>query len=182
MAALAVSTAPGWRDEVQDEQTGAQVERLIEYLRTTELPHDYARVLLLWAATRMPDLIDESRQSELIDTVWKHQRADGGWSMRTFAEPEQWGQGNRTKRLLRESDRADPPSDGHMTGLAILVLRDAGIPSEDKRIQQGVAWLLANQRDSGRWWARSLNTNTFHYITFSSTAYALSALAKCGAF
>ena len=67
-----------------------------------------------------------------------------------------------------------------MTGLAVLVLREAGVPAEDPRLKKAVKWLLANQRESGRWWTRSLNTDKYHYITYSGTAYPLLALAKCG--
>jgi hypothetical protein len=34
---------------------------------------------------------------------------------------------------------------------------------------------------TGRWWTRSLNTDTHHYITYSGTAYPLLALALCHA-
>ena len=67
-----------------------------------------------------------------------------------------------------------------MTGLAVLVLREAGVPANDPRLQKGIQWLLANQRESGRWWTRSLNTDKAHYITYSGTAYPLLALMKCG--
>ena len=55
-----------------------------------------------------------------------------------------------------------------MTGLAVLVLREAGVPANDPRLQKGIQWLLANQRESGRWWTRSLNTDKAHYITYLS--------------
>ena len=61
------------------------------------------------------------------------------------------------------------------------MLREAGIPADDPRVQKGVAWLLANQRASGRWWTRSLNTDTYHFITYSGTAYPLLALDLCDA-
>ena len=61
------------------------------------------------------------------------------------------------------------------------MLRDAGVPADDPRIKKAIGWLLANQRASGRWWTRSLNRDRRHYITFSGTAYALLALAKCDA-
>ncbi len=179
VAALAVATAPGWLARRSDVGSKDQIEKLRTYLRGSDPAHDYARVLLLWAATRMPDLVDKNRKSELIDMLWRHQREDGGWSLRTFAKPEQWGAGNRSARLLNEPDITDPSSDGHMTGLAVLVLRDAGVEAKDGRIQAAVSWLKNNQRESGRWWTRSLNTDTFHFITFSSTGYALLALAKC---
>lgn len=171
-AALAVATAPEW-------QPSAGVERLKSYLRTTQPPHDYGRVLLLHAASRMKDLLNAEQREELTATIGKHQRADGGWSMRTFAAPEAWGRGNRAEKLKAEPDFANPASDGHMTGYAIVVLREAGVPASDARIQRGLAWLKANQRESGRWWTRSLNTDKAHYITYSGTAFPLLALAMC---
>ena len=107
--------------------------------------------------------------------------ADGGWSIRTFAAPDQWGSGNRAVKLRSESGFLKPASDGHMTGLAVLVLREAGVPAKDARLQKAVKWLLSNQRESGRWWTRSLNTDKYHYITYSGTAYPLLALMRCGA-
>jgi squalene-hopene/tetraprenyl-beta-curcumene cyclase len=68
-----------------------------------------------------------------------------------------------------------------MTGLAIIALRKAGVPSSDPRIQRGVSWLLTNQRASGRWYTRSLNRDGWQFITYSGTAYPLLALALCDA-
>jgi squalene-hopene/tetraprenyl-beta-curcumene cyclase len=45
----------------------------------------------------------------------------------------------------------------------------------------GEAWLLRNQRQSGRWWTRSLNTDKWHFITYSGSAYPLLALSLCDA-
>ena len=67
-----------------------------------------------------------------------------------------------------------------MTGLVTLVLIDAGVNAQDERIVRGTDWLLANQRESGRWWTRSLNTDNYHFMTYSATAYALVALHKAG--
>jgi squalene-hopene/tetraprenyl-beta-curcumene cyclase len=68
-----------------------------------------------------------------------------------------------------------------MTGMALLALREAGVPATDPRIRRGVAWLLKNQRVSGRWWTRSMNTDAKHYITYSGTALPLLALEACHA-
>ena len=111
--------------------------------------------------------------------IFSHQQADGGWSMRTFSTPEAWGGGSRAEKLRAEPDFGTPASDGHQTGLAVIVLRDAGISAEDPRIQKAVNWILANQRSSGRWWTRSLNTDSFHFITYSGTMYPIVALYKC---
>lgn len=179
VAAMAAATAPGWLDSLKDEQLLSRVEKLKAYLRTTPPPHDYGRLLLLWTSTRLSGLLDEKQTQQLIGTVWKHQREDGGWSIRTFAAPEEWGGGNRAKKLRAEPEFNDPPSDGHQTGLAVLVLRDSGVPADDARIQKAVQWLRTNQQESGRWWTRSLNTDRYHFITYSGTCYPLLALAKC---
>lgn len=180
VAALAVATAPGWLETLDDERLTGQIEKLKTYLQTTP-PHDYARLLLLWTSTRMESLLSETARQELIETVWKHQQPDGGWSIRTFAQPEAWGRGNRAEKLRSEPEFANPPSDGHQTGLAVIVLRDAGVPADEPRIRRAVDWLLSNQRESGRWWTRSLNTDEYHFITYSGTCYPLLALAKCNA-
>ena len=183
VAAMAAATAPGWMKELNeedDQKLRADVAQLKSYLRT-EAPHDYGRTLLLWAAARMPDLLDANEKQKQIKMLVQHQRADGGWSIRTMAAPEAWGRGNRAEKLRAEADFADPASDGHMTGLAMIVLRESGIPSNDPHIERGLTWLQSNQRETGRWWTRSLNTEGPHYITYSGTAFPLLALQMCGA-
>jgi squalene-hopene/tetraprenyl-beta-curcumene cyclase len=113
--------------------------------------------------------------------ILAHQKADGGWSIRNFARPEDWGKGNRAEKLRAELEFSDPPSDGHMTGLAIIALREAGVPASDARIKKGVTWLKTNQRSSGRWWTRSLNRDGWQFITYSGTVYPLLALSLCDA-
>lgn len=181
VAAMALAAAPGWLAQLQDEPLRAAVERLKDYLRTAEPPHDYARVLLLWAGARMPGLVDDARRDELVSMLQKQQRDDGGWSIRTFAQPEQWGAGNRAAKLRAEPDFASPASDGHMTGLALVVLSESGVAKSDPHVARGLAWLASHQRASGRWWTRSLNTDTFHFITYSGTAYPLLALDRYNA-
>ncbi|MBC8874696.1 MAG: terpene cyclase/mutase family protein [Planctomycetes bacterium] len=182
MAAMGVAAAPGWRSTLQEEPLLARIENLETYLRETPPRHDHERMLLLWASTRLPGLLDEQRRRELVDIIWRQQRDDGGWSTRTFATPEALGSGKRSEELRAEPDYQNPPSDGYQTGLAVVVLRDAGTAADDPRIRKAIRWLLSNQRESGRWWTRSLNTHSrFHYISYSGTAYAALALAKCGA-
>ena len=142
---------------------------------------DYDRTDLLWTASEYPGLLDERRKRELVDMLFAHQQFDGGWSIRTFATPEEWGKGNRAAKLRAELEFVFPQSDGHMTGLAIIALRKAGVPASDPRIQRGIQWLLANQRSSGRWWTRSLIRDGWQFISYSGTAYPLLALSLCNA-
>lgn len=177
MAAMALGDAPGWQN--QNSQSTA-FQKLKTYLTQTTPPHDYGKVLLLWASTRIPNLLKPKQTEEIIKMIRSKQHEDGGWAIRDFAKPEEWGQGNRAEKLKSEPEFHNPPSDGHQTGLAVIVLLDAGVPVDDPQIQKAVNWLKSNQRSSGRWWTRSLNTDNSHYITYSATCYALLALARCG--
>lgn len=182
VAARAIANAPGWLAQQRGSPVEAKINRLEQFLREPhKMQGDYDRTDLLWAATELPGLLDQKRMRELTDMILAHQKSDGGWSIRNFATPEDWGKGNRAAKLRAELDFADPPSDGHMTGLAIIVLRKSGISATDPRIQRGVSWLLANQRSSGRWWTRSLNRDGWQFISYSSTAYPLLALSLCNA-
>ena len=81
----------------------------------------------------------------------------------------------------RDGKPNDPqaPSDGYATGLAVFVLRQAGVPASDPAIQRGIAWLRSHQRASGRWFTRSLSTDLHHFITHAGTAFAALALRSC---
>jgi squalene-hopene/tetraprenyl-beta-curcumene cyclase len=182
VAARAVANAPGWLKQQRGTPLAAHIELLKRYLRMPEkMQGDYDRTDLLWTASEYPGLLNERQERELVDMIFAHQQFDGGWSIRTFATPEQWGKGNRAAKLRAELEFSFPQSDGHMTGLAIIALRKAGVPASDPRIQRGIQWLLANQRSSGRWWTRSLNRDGWQFISYSGTAYPLLALSLCNA-
>jgi squalene-hopene/tetraprenyl-beta-curcumene cyclase len=72
-------------------------------------------------------------------------------------------------------------SDGYATGFVLFVLRRAGIPAEDPAVARGVAWLKSNQRETGRWFTRSLNRDSKHFISHAGTAFAVLALDACDA-
>lgn len=180
VAAMAVAAAPGWLDSLSDDDKSQSLKNKIallqHYLRTEQPPHDYGRVVLLWAAARMPDLLTSEETEKLKATLLSKQHADGSWAMRDFAAPEQWGGGNRAEKLRAEEEFSQPPGDGHMTGLAVIVLREHGLDAKAAPLQQATTWLLQNQQESGRWWTRSLNTDSWHFITYSGTAYPVLAL------
>ena len=177
MAAMAVASAPGWISSLaEDDELRAKITLLKKYIRETEPPHEYTRVLKLWTALRLEGILDADQQAEIVKLIRTKQKPDGGWSIRQFATPEQWGSGNRAGKLREEPEFTTQPSDGHMTGLALLILQEAGATSDDAQLVDGLNWLRQNQRESGRWWTRSLNTDKWHFITYSGTAYPLLAL------
>lgn len=180
MGWMAIHTAPGWRASPQALSQADRIARLGDYLFTRPPQHDHQRLLLLWAETRTPGRLSDAQRRDWMERIWRLQRPDGGWSTRSFASADQLGRGPKAAKLKREPNHDNPPSDGYQTGLVIVVLRDLGAAADDPRIAKGVAWLKANQRVSGRWWTPSLNVDSrFHYSTFSGSAYAALALAKC---
>ncbi|MCG8648879.1 MAG: hypothetical protein MI861_03550 [Pirellulales bacterium] len=182
MTAIAMAQAPRWQASVVNPQLRNRIDKLRGWLRDTAAQNDHERTLLLWASTFQPDLIQAERREALIEMVWGHQQPDGGWSLRTFATPETLGGGKKALALKSDPNYLQPQSDGYQTGLAVVVLRDAGIPADDPRLLRAIQWLKENQRESGRWWTRSLNTQSrFHFIAYSGSAYASLALAKCNA-
>ena len=180
VAAMAVATAPGWKNGDHNEATRASIARLRKFLQKTEPPHAYASVLLLRAALRWPELMDNADRRQLYSDVFGRRNEDGGWSMRDFASPEEWGGGGRAEKLRAEPEFESPPSDAHMTALILITYLEAGMARDDRLIRRGVAWLKSNQRESGRWWTRSLNTDKHHFITYSASLYALVALDMSG--
>ena len=176
MAAMALSAAPNWLADVDDDPVTDRIERLRTYLRETDPPHNYARVLKLWTSVGFDGILQEDERTQIISMVLQKQQPGGGWNMRDFALPEEWGDGNRADKLRAEPDVARATSDGHMTGLALIVLQHTDAPGSTESVRRGVGWLKSHQRESGRWWTRSLNTDTRHFITFSGTAYPLLAL------
>lgn len=182
VAARAIGKTPEWLEQVKGTPVEEKVGRLKNYLVNEPPPHDYARVWLLWAASEFEGILNVQKRERILETIFELQHADGGWSIRDFAQFHEWGDGSRVSKLESEAEFYLVPSDGHMTGLVVVALRDAGIPAGDPRIQRAIAWLERNQRASGRWWTRSLNSDRYHFITYSGSCFALLSFWKCNVF
>ena len=169
-AAVGVSHAPGGYATSPDAKPG--LEKVRTYLRQNTPPNLHHKAMLLWASTRLPDLMPPSEQAATVKELLALQRADGGWSLASL--------GNWARRNGTPNDRQHAPSDGYGTGFVVYVLRQAGVPPEHPAITRAVSWLKTNQRESGRWFTRSLTTDTYHFISHAGTAYAVMALKACG--
>jgi squalene-hopene/tetraprenyl-beta-curcumene cyclase len=182
-AARAIVTAPGWLENLKDAETLERIARMKKFLAQHEPVNDYELALKLRLATLMPELVPTAQRDAATAMLWRLQQPDGGWSTRRMSPLLKWHEiiDDETKAMFEnEPDAASPGSDAYMTGFAIILLRESGVPTSDARIQKGVEWLKSNQRVSGRWWMKSLYRDTFHYITYISTTQALRALALCG--
>jgi squalene-hopene/tetraprenyl-beta-curcumene cyclase len=167
-AAVGVGHAP--EGYAQSEAAKPGVERLVRYLTKTPAPDLHHKAYLLWAALALDGLMDKAERERTVKALLALQRKDGGWSLPSLGA---W------KRSDGKPQDEDAPSDGYATGLVLYVLRQAGVAATEEPIRRGVAWLKANQRESGRWFTRSLNNSDRHYISNAGTAFAILALKAC---
>jgi squalene-hopene/tetraprenyl-beta-curcumene cyclase len=171
LGALAAGLAP--EGYARSDSAAAGLEKLRGYLAKTPAPDLHHATMLLWASTKVDGLLTVGQQKGIVARLKATQRADGGWCLPSL------GQYKRRDEAKTPNDPA-APSDGYATGLAVYVLRQAGVPAADPAVARGAAWLRANQRESGRWFTRSLNNDRAHYITNAGSAFAVLALAACG--
>ena len=169
LAALAAGVAPD--GYVATETARAGIEKLRAYFKKTTAPDLHHRVMLLWASTKLDGLLTADEQKSIIADLRAKQHDDGGWSLPSLGTYQR-----------RDKTANDPkaPSDGYATGLAVFVLRQVGAKADDPAVKKGITWLKGNQRESGRWYTRSLNNDKAHYITNAGTAFDVLALDACG--
>jgi squalene-hopene/tetraprenyl-beta-curcumene cyclase len=170
VAALGVGYAPDQYATGESARKG--VDSLRSYFKKNPPPNLHHEAFLLWASARLDGLMSSEQRNRTIHRLRSLQRTDGGWCLPSLGE---W------KRHDGSSNDPKAPSDGYATGLVVYVLRQAGIPPSDPTLVKGVAWLKNNQRESGRWFTRSLNTDNKHYISNAGTAFAAMALHACDA-
>jgi len=97
--------------------------------------------MLLLASLDVAGIMTEAERQQLVQELFALQKPDGGWALVTL--------GNWERSDGKRQDRKS--SDGYGTGFAVYVLRRTGAPANEPRIQQGIGWLKAHQRLSGRW-------------------------------
>jgi squalene-hopene/tetraprenyl-beta-curcumene cyclase len=176
LAALAVGRAPASYVSAPEIQGGLRLMR--QYL-SANLPSQILidRVMVLWASTKIPQLLTPEQKQSIVDQALAKQQPDGGFSLSSFVGA--W------KR--HDSTPLETKSDGYATGVVALVLQDAGV--HDPRVQQALAWLEQNQdKTEGRWYAYSLNkqrdlsTDIGKFMSDAATSYAVLALHRSSKF
>jgi len=165
-AALGVGAAPDGYSQTPEAQKG--LAKLRTYFQKNPAPNLHHKVWLLWASTKMDHLMTPAARQQTIEELWKLQQGDGGWSLPSLWKPSP----------MRAKDK-QAASDGYATGLAIYVLKQAGLSPSDPRMAKGLAWLKTHQRESGRWFTPSLNGSRRNVITNAGTALCAMALRAC---
>ncbi len=172
LAAIAVGTAPGGYLSTPEIQGGMKLLR--EYLlRERDSEVLINRVMLLWASTKIPNLLTRAQQKAIVLEALSKQQADGGFSLSSFVGA--WKRHDNTP--------LETKSDGFATGIVALVLQEARIPRDDPPLKRALAWLSTNQdKTEGRWLAYSLNkqrdlsSDIGRFMSDAATAYAVLAL------
>jgi squalene-hopene/tetraprenyl-beta-curcumene cyclase len=168
MAAIGAGVAP--EHYADTPQARAGLDKIRKYLVAHPPENLHHRAMGLLASRYIDGIMTEPQSREVVEQLFAIQKPDGGWAVATFGKWERCDGG--------EQDTAS--SDGYGTGFAVYVLRRAGVPADEPRVQRGIVWLKTHQRTSGRWFTRSLWKDQKHYLTHDGTAYAILALAECG--
>lgn len=169
LAALATGSAPkSYRQEPAVVERLADLTSYLHRAAPSESLHN--RIVLLWASTRLPELLTANERKSLIDEVLHARQADGSWTAGALgpwkehaAAPAQTAGGNN-----------------YATAFTTFVLRQAGIPS--KKLSPSLAWLKSHQDPGGYWPAVSLNKKyepgsmPERFMQDAATAYAVMAL------
>jgi len=168
LAAIAVGVAPNNYAKVELAQKG--LENIRKYLSNNPPPTIHHQGMLLWADSYLDGFVSADEKKKSIETLLSLQKEDGGWALATLGD---WERADGKEQDLETSD-------GYGTGFVIYVLRRTGMSADAPQIQHGIAWLKTHQRESGRWFTRSLNKDNKHFISHAGTAMAVMALSACG--
>jgi squalene-hopene/tetraprenyl-beta-curcumene cyclase len=175
LAAIAVGSAPG--NYVSGPAIQNRLDILRQYLNRERATQPlFNEVVLLWAAAKVPGILQGSEQQAIVSEILGKQQSDGGWSLSSLAGS--WKRHDGTPQETR--------SDGYATGLITFALQQSGFSRENAHYQRAVAWLQSNQsKMEGSWPSYSLNKNeknhlsreTALFMNDAATAYAVMALS-----
>lgn len=167
LAALAVGVAPDGYAKTPQAIKG--LAGLRAWLNDNPPQNLHHKAMILWVSTYLGGFMDADEQKAVKKELLAKQLEDGGWSAPGIYP---WPRGDKKE--------AEPMvSDGYGTGFTIFVLRRAGVAADDPALVKGIAWLKSNQRESGRWFARSLYRDNKHYLSHAGTAFAVMAIQAC---
>ncbi|MDF1753172.1 MAG: hypothetical protein P1U89_10390 [Verrucomicrobiales bacterium] len=172
LAALTIGIAPD--DYIKTPQAVAGLKKLRTYLKNDPPKSLHHRAMLAWCSIRVDGIATDVERTKTLKELMALQLPDGGWSTSGFLTD--W------EGLVVEGDPplATKTSDGYGTGLSIIIARELGVPASDPRIQEGIAWIKSNQRESGKWFTRSPVVYANNLISNTGSAFVILALQSCG--
>ena len=178
LAAIAVGTAG--QDYYNRANLQGKVAALRKYLSSEAANQPlHHRVLGLWASSKLPGILTGDDKKKLMEELLSVQSTDGGWSLSKLGKT---GSGSGDwKSYGVYPDKV--VSDGYATGLVVLALKRSGLAADNPRLQNGIRWLVNNQKD-GTWPAtypnkqRDPQDNVGKFMRDAATAFAILALTE----
>ena len=172
LAAVAIGTAP---DGYASAPAVQENLKLLRAYAQRELEHQplLNRAMMLWASSKVADLLTAAQRQATADALLAAQKDDGGWSMASLGA---------FKRV--DETPVETGSDGYATSVVTLALQHAGAAAgSDARVTRGLDWLRKHQdRSTGGWVAASLNkrrdpaSDPGKFMSDAASAYAVLSL------
>jgi squalene-hopene/tetraprenyl-beta-curcumene cyclase len=167
---LAVGAAPdGYASEPGVREYS---ERLRQYLRRGYAAQPVmSQLYVLWASSKVPELLTAEERKTLLASLQSLQQADGGWRLSSM-----------DKRKRADDSAQSTESDGVATGLAVLAMEKSGSSGDDPMLKRGLKWLEEHQKKDGDWYGSSLNeqrdpkSDVGRFMSDAATGYAVLAL------
>ena len=163
LMAIAIGRSP--REYQEQEHVKDAHARITSWLQQNPPETLHQKAMLIWAHAEGGMELDPDSKAAWMSELSSLQQEDGGWSMASLGN---WPRRDGTPQLTI--------SEAYPTAFCIWILRRGGMPTESDHIQQAVAWLKANQRESGRWFSRSQRVDSRHYLSNAATSMATIAL------
>jgi squalene-hopene/tetraprenyl-beta-curcumene cyclase len=170
LAAMAFAGSPSeYRAQASVKERMADLTAFLRAGQESQSLHN--RLMLLWASTKVPELLTDEARRAILDAAWKAQQRDGSWTMEALGP-------------FQPHSEAKPQSgaSAYATAFTAYVLgqADRGNP----KLQASLAWLRANQNSEGFWDADSMNhqypagSSESKFMRDAATAYACMALLQ----
>lgn len=144
LAAVAVGSAPP--DYRAKPEVADHIGRLGRFLARDENQPLHNRIALLWAGSKVPDILQPGRRNMIVQQAKLVQQPDGGWTMASLGP---W--------TPHPSAPVSEGSSGYATAFTAFVLEQAGVPASDQSLSRALAWLRSHQTQAGYWDAASMN-------------------------
>lgn len=174
LGALATGLAPaGYQSRPEIQENLAALRAYLRAGQATQPLHN--RLVLLWAASKLRDLLPDADKQAILDELWRKQEPDGGFALQSLG---QWKK--------RESAPAAVGSNSYATALVAFSAGQAGVAPSQAGLSKALAWLRTHQDARGYWAADSMNhkhdagTVPEKFMTDAATGYATAALLAAG--
>ncbi len=151
------------------------VAALTAYLQREQAAQPlHNRLMLLWAARKLPDALAQLARKSIQEQAWSTQQPDGGWTMQALGP---W------------TAHAEAPSstgtNSYATAFTAFALEQGGVSRDDPRLVRALDWLKAHQdRKFGYWAAGSMNkvyepdSMQIKFMQDAATSFAALALIE----